>query len=331
MSIIQVNQVIQRDPSRARLPHEKRYEEGSAFIHDKFCALTEASIPISDGGFAGSDVVYEKVTVANGRYFRLQDHFERFARSCEKFRLRNPYSNHQMVEIFNQMIVLTGFKDAGLVWCVTRGTAKWLNDRANREAFENRFYATVDPYVSIATPEQRNKGLDLLISKKFIRISPQAVDPTAKNFHWQDMKLSLFEARDEGKDWSVLTDGQGYLTEAPGANIFVIKNGELFTPDSGCLEGITRKTALELANEIGVRTHVTKVHARQLLEADEAFITSSAGGIMPVNSTDGINLGGAEGPGELTVRLHNLYWQKLWEGWKCTPVDYNSRETRGNP
>jgi branched-chain amino acid aminotransferase len=161
-----------------------------------------------------------------------------------------------------------------------------------------------------------------LVSEKYIRIPTSAVDPKAKNFHWADMKQSLFEARDHGKDMSVLPDADGYLTEAPGANVFLIKNGALYTPGSGCLEGITRKTVLELATLIGIPAHVEKVHAKQLRDADEAFITSSAGGVMPINSVDGNVLGGIEGPGELTVRLHNLYWEKLWEGWKATPVDY---------
>ena len=323
MKLTQPHCVLGHDSTRARLPHDIKYRDGSAFIHGHYCPLPEAAIPITDGGFGGSDVVYEKVTVAKGRYFRLEDHFDRLASSCEKFRLHNPYTTEQMVKIFHRLIALTGLKDAGLFCCVTRGAAKWLNDRSNRHAYDNRFYATADSYASIATPEQRNDGLKLLISKKYIRIPPRAVDPTAKNFHWQDLKLSLFEARDAGMDWSVLSDLDGGLTESPGANIFVVKNGALYTPDRGCLLGITRKTALELAEEIGVRVYVERVLVRQLLDADEAFITSSAGGIMPVNSVDGIVLGGIAGPGELTRRLRNLYWEKMWDGWKCTPVDYD--------
>ena len=197
-----------------------------------------------------------------------------------------------MVAIFTRMLSLTGLKDAGVFWCVTRGLARKVSDRNNPDCFENRFYAIVDGYGSIATEEQRDRGLDLMISRKYIRIHPRAVDPRAKNFHWQDMKLSLFEARENDKDWSVLTDGEGFLTEAPGANIFVIKDGELYTPDSGCLEGITARSALELAHMLDIPTHVERVHADDLRKADDAFITSSAGGIMPVNSVDGVLLGG---------------------------------------
>lgn len=73
---------------------------------------------------------------------------------------------------------------------------------------------------------------------------------------------------------------------------------------------------------IGVPTHVGKVHARQLREADDAFLATTAGGIAPINSVDGIVLSGIEGPGKLATRFHNLFWEKKWEGWKSFTVDY---------
>lgn len=326
MIIVQADEVMQSNAGADRRAHNEKYETGAAFINGNYCTLPEATIPLFDSGFVHCDAVYEKLTVSKGRYYRLQDHLDRFGRSCEKFRLRAPHSNRAMIEIFNQLVSLSGFTEAGLFWCATRGLVTAANERSKPEASESHFYAAVAAYSSIATREQRNRGLDLFISERYNRIPPRAVDPTAKSFHWMDMKLSLFEARDNGKDWSVLTDASGYVTEAPGANIFLIKGGELYTPDSGCLPGITRKAALELAEMIGVQTHVERVKASQLREADDAFITSSAGGIMPVNSVDGILLGGVEGPGELAVRLHNLYWEKMWDGWKSTPVNYGQGE-----
>jgi branched-chain amino acid aminotransferase len=322
MPLIEANRVMRDDPSGERLPHDKEYEDGSAFANGQYCAASQAMMPLFDMGFIQSDATYEKATVSKGRYFRLLDHFDRFARSCEKFRLRSPYTNEEMLGVFNELLRLTGLREAGVWWCVTRGLQKEASDRGNPAAFENRFYAAAFPYTSIATDAQRAHGLDLIISERHIRIPPKALDPRVKNFNQMDMKLSLFEATDRGKDWSVLTDAQGYLTEPAGANIFVVKGGQLYTPDSGCLEGITRKSTLELAEMLGIPTHVEKVHARHLREADDAFITSSAGGIMPVNSVDGVVLGGVEGPGELTARLHDVYWKKMWEGWKGTPVDY---------
>jgi len=327
MSIIQAEHIMETHPEHARAPHDAEYANGSAFIQDHYCSVDEAGIPITDMGFLHADAAYDVVSVSKGQFFRLEEHIERFEQSCEKFFLSNPYSREQTAEILTNMVKLAGCRDAYVWWCVTRGTSD-SGDRSDLASFKNQFYGFVIPYMYIAHDDERTRGLDVIVSKEFIRIPTKSVDPTAKNLHWMDMKLSLGEAMLSAKDWSVLTDDAGNLAEAPGANIFFIKNGEVYTPDSGCLEGITRKTTLELATELGMPIHVEKVTADQLRQADEAFMTSTAGGIMPINSVDDIVLGGTEGPGPLTAKLHDLYWEKRWNGWLATPVDY---DTPGNP
>ncbi len=324
MSIIQAEQIMFNDPAHARKPHEPEYEMGSAFMLGQYCSIELAGVPIADMGFMHADAAYDVVSVSKGEFFRLEDHLNRFESSCEKFRLTNPYTREETAEILTNLVKLAGTQEAYVWWCVTRGFMTPGASRADTDAFENQFYAFVIPYMYIAHDDQRTRGMDIQISKNYIRIPTNAVDPTAKNLHWMDMKLALFEAADAGKEWSVLTDSDGNLTEAPGANIFLIKDKGIYTPDSGCLEGITRKTTLELAEELGLSIHVGKVSKEQLLSADEAFITSTAGGIMPINSVDEIVLGGNAGPGELTTRLHNLYWEKRWGGWLGTPVDYDA-------
>jgi branched-chain amino acid aminotransferase len=173
---------------------------------------------------------------------------------------------------------------------------------------------------------ERTRGANLYVSERFVRIPPKAVDPTAKNFHWMDLKLSIFEALRKGHDWSVLTDGRGNLTEAPGCNVFLIKNGVLKTPATGCLEGITRRTVFELAEQLEVPVEITTVTAQELVEADEAFLTSTAGGIMPAARVNDRPLGGRNGPGEITTALHNLYWEKRWSGWHGEEIDYSRKK-----
>ncbi|SOE98826.1 branched chain amino acid aminotransferase apoenzyme [Burkholderia sp. OK233] len=322
MKIIQASNVMLTSPAHARLPHAPQFEDGSAFSGGKYSSYDDATVPMSDLGFTQADGAYDVVSASRGYFFRLEDHLNRFESSCERFRLTNPYTRSQTVEILTNLLKLAGTKDAYIWWAVTRGHMPDGNDRINPKAYENRFYAFVVPYLYIADDEKRTRGIDLQVSKKFIRIPANSVDPRAKNFHWMDLKLSLFEANDNKREWSVLCDADGYLTEAPGANIFFTKDGTLYTPDNGCLEGITRQTTLELAREIGMPIHEGRVHVDKLHGADEAFITSTAGGIMPINTVDGKVLGGADGPGKLVTQLHNLYWEKRWDGWLGTPVNY---------
>lgn len=321
MDIVQVEHIMNSNGGHTRASYDEQYEHGSGFAQGKYSPILETSVPILDTGFLHADAAYDVVSASRGYIFRLNDHLQRFRESCEKFLLQNPYSDEETAEILIKLVQLAGLKDAYIWWCVTRGVMLGA-DRRDGDSFTNQFYAFVEPYVWIANDEQRSKGFNLLVSNDFIRIPARSVDPTAKNFHWMDMKLSIFEAVGKGYEWSVLTDAEGNLTEAPGCNVFLIKDDVLYTPEYGCLEGITRLTTLELAAEVGLKTSVTRVTADQLRDADEAFLTSTAGGIMPVSLVDGQPLGGRNSPGPLTTQLHNLYWQKRWDGWLGTPVEY---------
>ena len=161
-----------------------------------------------------------------------------------------------------------------------------------------------------------------MISNQSFRIPPSSVDPTIKNFHWGDMVRGLFEAYERGGESVLLTDPQGIVTEGPGFNLFVWHQGKLRTPAAGVLHGITRRTVLELAAEQGLDTTTTDIHRDQLLDAEELFITSTAGGVMPVTKLDGQPVGTGK-PGELTLRLRQRYWDAHEEDRWTTPVSYD--------
>ncbi len=134
----------------------------------------------------------------------------------------------------------------------------------------------------------------------------ESVDPTVRNYHWLDFVAGLFEAYDRGAENVVLTDLASNVTEGAGFNIFTLEDGRVFTPDRGVLEGITRRTAIELCAEFGM--------------AEEIFITSTAGGIMPVGVVDGAPIGDGK-PGPFTTRLTALYWDKHKDPAWTTAVD----------
>src|SRR5581483_1509251 len=138
-------------------------------------------------------------------------------------------------------------------------------------------------------------------------------------FHWADLTKGQLEALDAGADVAVLCGVTGYLSEGPGFNVFFVKDGKTFTPGENVLEGITRKTVVELAHEIGVPIEAGNYPADALRAADEAFISSTAGGIMPVTKVDGKILGDGR-PGPVSWRLHELYWEKREAGWLGTAV-----------
>jgi branched-chain amino acid aminotransferase len=324
MEIIRTEEIMNSHPEHERLPHDPAYVLGSAYVTDHFCPIYEASVPIIDCGFMHADAVYDVVSVSRGAFFRLEEHQARFARACDAIRVRNPFDRQKEAEILHELVARTGLRDAYVWWTVTRGEPPMgRSEMVDPAKFDNRFYAFAVYFIFLADDDQRGRGLDLIVSRDRVRISPRAVDPTAKNFCWLDMQMALFEAGRRGAEWAVLTDEAGYLTEAAGANIFAIIDGAVVSPDSGCLEGITRKSVLDLCQELGLPAKLRRVHADELRSAQEVFMTTTAGSIMPVRSVDGVPVGGRNGPGELSVRLHNLYWEKRWSGWHATPVRYD--------
>ncbi len=199
----------------------------------------------------------------------------------------------------------------------TRGMSPTFN-RDPRDAV-NQFMAFAIPFGWIANEEQRRRGLKLAISS-VRRIPPESVDPTVKNYHWLDFVQALFEAYDRHAENVVLLDTDGNVTEGPGFNLFVVKNGAISTPVRGVLEGITRHTVIELCAELGINACKALVPADNLRNADEVFISSTAGGIMPITSIDGVAVGNGE-PGPITRRLTELYWQKHSDPAWTTPID----------
>ncbi|MCZ6558511.1 MAG: aminotransferase class IV [SAR324 cluster bacterium] len=298
------------------MPAENPYADGAAFMEGRYMPISEARIPITDWGFTRSDVTYDVVHVWQGRFFRLEDHLDRFERSAAGLRLNLPHSRQSMREILGECVRLTGLRDAYVEMGCTRGVPP-PGTRDPRE-LQNRYFAFALPFIWIATEEQRKRGLHLVISQ-VQRIPPESVDPTIKNFHWGDLMRGLYEAYDRGGETAVLVDGSGNVTEGPGFNIFVVKDGQVCTPARGVLEGITRMTVLELCAECDLPLQLGEVPAQAVRSADEVFLSSTAGGVLPVTKVDGKALGTGE-PGPVTNRLRDLYWSKKEAGWHGTPV-----------
>ncbi len=170
----------------------------------------------------------------------------------------------------------------------------------------NRFLAFAVPFIWIADHEKQKTGLHLVISARE-RIPTASVDPTVKNYHWLDMVQALFEAYDRGGETAVTVDGRDHVVEGPGFNLFMVRGGRLETPAFGVLRGVTRHTVMELAAARGYGVDETLVRADLVRNADEVFITSTAGGVMPVTRVDGA-AGGGGTPGPITAELRDAYW-----------------------
>ena len=299
---------------------DPRFHAGCAYIRGNIVPISEASIPITDVGFLHSDCTYDVVSVWEGSFFRLQAHLDRFQTSYEALYLQPPLSMDEIRTILIRLVQTSGIRNAYVSFICTRGVATRVATRDPR-LYSNQWYAFCVPYVSICPDMQQ--GLHLMIAQTTIRIPENAIDPKVKNFHWGDFIRGLYEAYDRGGESIVLCDADGYVTEGPGFNVFAVKEGELYTPAKGALEGITRQTIFELANDIGLPpANRIQFQADFLKQADEVFLTSTAGGVMPVTKLEGKVMGdGTMGP--ITRRLYDAYWKEhKVEGKWSTKVDY---------
>ena len=281
------------------------YADGCAWVSGEFLPIHRAGMPLTDAGIARSDLTYDVVAVWEGRFFRLDDHLDRLLRGCERIHLRPPLSREQIRDVLVECVRRSGLREAYVEAIVTRG----LPPRGGRDprAFTPQFYAYAVPYIWIFNRDQQTIGVDLVVARDTIRIPSGAVDPTVKNFHWGDLTRGIFEAFERGGMTAVLPDGDGHVTEGPGFNIFLVLDGTLSTPARGVLEGVTRRTVLEIAEELGIPARVADVPVGDLYRASEIFLTSTAGGVMPVRTLDGNAVGEGE-PGEMTTRIRDRYW-----------------------
>jgi branched-chain amino acid aminotransferase len=295
---------------------------GAAYVDGAYVPVAEARIPLLDWGFLRSDANQDTISVWKGLIFRLDDHLDRFDRNIEKLRLAPPEDRAARRRIVMELLRLTGLEDAYVQIIATRGRPP-VGVRDPRRAL-NRFYAFCIPYMWIATPEQQAKGLHLIVSA-IQRVPPESVDPTLKHYHWLDFEMGLLDAYDRGGDTVVLVDRDGNVTEGPGFNVFAVASGRVVTPDRHCLDGMTRRTVIELCAETNLACEPRPVSPEAPRGADEVFLTSTAGGVVPITRIDGQAVGDGS-PGPVTTRLRGLYWQKREAGWHGTPIGRDRQE-----
>ncbi len=282
-----------------------RFPPGVAYMDGQYLPISEARISVLDYGFLHSDATYDVVHVWEEAFFRLDDHLDRFFAGLDKLHMSIPYGKKQVTDILHNCVALSGLQNSYVEFICTRGTSPTFS-RDPRDAV-NRFIAFAIPFGSVANPEQMKHGLHAAITP-LQRIPPQSVDPTIKNYHWLDLVKGLYAAYEVGADTAMLVDASGNVSEGPGFNIFAVTDGKVLTPEYGVLKGITRQTIFDICHKLGVECLATDLSPMALKEAVEVFVTSTAGGVMPVTKIDAEMIGQGS-PGPLTGQITERYWQ----------------------
>jgi branched-chain amino acid aminotransferase len=303
------------------------FADGAAYVGGRFVPIQEAAIPVTDWGFTRSDAVYDVVHVFHAGFFRLDDHLDRFHRSMQARRLAPKENRVQIEEILHRCVALTGLRDSYVAMVALRGRPRIAGSRRPADC-DNHFIAYALPWVDVISPEVQARGAHLWIAG-VPRVPDACFDPTVKNYQWGDLTTGLLEAHDHGFDTAILCDAEGFVTEGPGFNVFIVKDGRVLTPDRGSLHGITRASVLELCLSLGIEAAVAPLPRALLEDADEVFLATTAGGVMPVARV-GRRILGNDRPGPLSMQLKDAYWRKHEEGWHRTPVRVLAEERAGS-
>jgi branched-chain amino acid aminotransferase len=293
--------------------------KGVAYMDGRYMPLAEASIPVIDRGFLRSDVTYDALHVWRGRIFRLQDHIARFRASMAGLQMSLPHTDVELTEVLMECVRRTGERDAFIMVMCSRGVQP--PGTRDPRLCRNRLYAYAQPFLWIANEEQRRDGFRMILSKTQ-RIPSEALDQRIKNFHWLDLTMSLFEAYERDATVTLLPLADGTVTEGPGFNVFIVKDGILATPDRGVFEGITRRTVTEIAADLQLRCEWRPVRCEEVEAADEIFTSTTAGGITPVTQYEGRPVGDGK-PGSITRRILELYWRRHEDDALNTPIRYD--------
>jgi branched-chain amino acid aminotransferase len=293
------------------LDTSSEFAGGAAWIDGEYVPAERARISIFDTGFGHSDLTYTVAHVWHGNIFRLDDHVERLLTGGAKLRLESPLSHEEIAEIAKTCVKLSQLRESFVSIMLTRGYGAKRGEK-DLTKLTSKIYVYAIPYLWAFPPQEQIYGTSAILPRFVRRMPRNTMDPTIKNFQWGDLTAASFEARDRGARTAILLDSDGCVAEGPGFNVVLVKDGTLASPLRNALPGITRKTTLEIADSLGIEAVLRDVDARELYEADEIMAVTTAGGITPIITLDGLPVGSGE-PGPITVAIRDRFWALMDE------------------
>ncbi|MGD0336420.1 MAG: aminotransferase class IV [Candidatus Omnitrophota bacterium] len=245
----------------------------TVFLNGKFIAAEKAMLPVLSPGFSCGIGIFETMRWHKNKTVYLDAHLRRMSGSSRFCGIKFPYGTKKVKRYVKETVALNDLADVAVritVWKSPRGAglliaAKKYNPHPSVK-YRNGFLVTVSQY-------RQNEDSFLCRIKSINRLA---------------YELGFFQAKSKGFDEAIILNSRGYVAEATRSNIFIVNNGKIFTPGlaSGCLPGITRRVVFDLARTCGIRICETNLTTKDIKEAQEAFLTNSLMGIMPLTRLD---------------------------------------------
>jgi branched-chain amino acid aminotransferase len=273
--------------------------EMKIYIDGQLRDKAEACISVFDHGLLYGDGVFEGIRIYGGRVFRLEAHVRRLYDSARSILLEIPLLPEEMAAAVVETARANGLREGYIRLVVTRGVGSLgLSPYLCPKATVIIIAADIQLY----PPEKSERGL-VMATCATRRTTPAALSPQVKSLNYLNNVMAKVEALRAGADEGLMLNEQGYVAECTGDNIFVVREGRVWTPpvSAGALDGITRGVAMEILEELGVPVAEANLTRHEIYRADECFLTGTAAEIIPAVELDGRKIGDGQ-PGPITGR-----------------------------
>jgi branched-chain amino acid aminotransferase len=292
-------------------------KELQIYIDGVYYLKTQAKVSVYDHGLLYGDGVFEGIRAYNGIVFKLKEHVNRLYHSAHALRLTIPLTRDEMIKAVLETLRRNGLKDAYIRLVVTRGIGDLGLDP--RKCPKPSVIIITDT-ISIMSSEAKEKGITTMIPW----VRRNSVDSTTheiKSLNYLNSILAKMEATANGVDEAICLDKNGVISEGVGENLFIVKNGKIFTPPSstGALAGITARFAIKLAQNLGYAVIETNLTPFQLFTADEAFFTGTAAEIVPIREVNKRQIGKGS-PGPTTKNLMAAFEKAISDPAEGVPI-----------
>ncbi len=290
--------------------------EPIVYVNGAFVAASQAKISVFDHVILYGDGVYDTMCSWNHQVFKLDEHIDRLYESAHAIKLELSLDKGELRAVILETVRRNNLRNAYVKVIATRGVgAQPLMSPYNCTPGLIVFAV---PYMSLVDGEGKDSGIRMIVSS-LRRIPNECLSTKIKSCNYLNHILMRMEANEAGADDAIELDMDGYVCEAPGYNVFMVKQGVIYTPRDNILVGITRQTVMELAAEAGIPVVEGRIQPFDLYNADEMFLSSTAGGIFAVSELDGRIIGSGK-TGPVTKEMRDAYLALLESGVKSTAV-----------
>lgn len=271
------------------------------WIDGKLVPQSDALVSVYDHGLLYGDGCFEGIRAYNGRVLKLDSHVQRLYDSAEKLRLVPAYPAATIKDAIYETLDANGLKDGYIRAIFTRGVGT-----LGLHPFKCPVPGTIiiTDHIQLYPKELYDEGMDVVVAKR-PRIPIECLDPGIKSLNYLNNILAKVEAIDKGVLEAVMLNIEGYVAECTGDNIFIVKDGDVYTPptESGILHGITRRFVIdEIAPACGMTVKERMMRLDELMRADEVFLTGTAAEVIGVKRIDETTIGTGR-VGEVTLKL----------------------------